>query len=190
MTEETAAQPVKDDAEKASEIVHPVVDKNKKAPVAAKAKPSAPKKQAATAAVVKKVAPKPKMDKKVVAKKPTEKAIPEKTTPTAKTPAKTVKKTPVVAKGKIVEDPKEGKQAKPKKQAPRKPKLVRDSFTIPESDYALFATLKQRALAAGIEVKKSELLRASLIILAGLDDGALAKAIGQVNRIKTGRPKK
>jgi len=188
MKKETATPPVKDGM-KASEVAPPVGDKNGNAPAAAKAEPSETKKVATTAAV-KKVAPKPQADKKIVAKRPTKKEIPEKPTPTAKAPAKSVKKVPAKAKTKIAEDSKEEKLVKVKKQVPKKPKLVRDSFTIPESDYALFATLKQRALAAGIEVKKSELLRASLTILAGLDDGALAKAIGQVNRIKTGRPKK
>ena len=188
MRKETATPPVKDGM-KASEVAQPQGDKNTNAPVVAKAKPSETKKVATTAAV-KKVAPKPQADKKIVAKRPTKKEIPEKPTPTAKAPAKSVKKVSATAKTKITENSKEEKLVKVKKQAPKKPKLVRDSFTIPESDYALFATLKQRALAAGIEVKKSELLRASLTILAGLDDGALAKAIGQVNRIKTGRPKK
>ena len=186
MRKETATPPVKDGI-KASEVAQPIGDKN--VPAAAKAEPSETRKVATTAAV-KKVAPKPQADKKIVAKRPTTKEIPEKPTATAKAPAKSAKKAPASAKTRIAEDSKEEKLVKVKKQVPKKPKLVRDSFTIPESDYALFATLKQRALTAGIEVKKSELLRASLTVLAGLDDGALAKAIGQVNRIKTGRPKK
>ena len=77
-----------------------------------------------------------------------------------------------------------------KKHTPAKPKLVRDSFTLPEADYALFASLKQRALTGGAEVKKSELLRAALAMLARADDAEFLKAVGQVERIKTGRPKK
>ena len=188
MKKETATPPVKDGM-KASEVAPPVGDKNGNAPAAAKSEPPATKK-VATAAAVKKVAPKPQADKRIVAKRPTKKEILEKPTATAKAPAKSVKKAPTLAKTKIAEESKEEKLVKVKKQVPKKPKLVRDSFTIPESDYTLFATLKQRALAVGIEVKKSELLRASLAMLAGLDDGALAKAIGLVNRIKTGRPKK
>ncbi len=76
------------------------------------------------------------------------------------------------------------------KAVAKKPTLVRDSFTIPENDYALFETLKRRALAAGIEVKKSELLRAALVTLGKLDDAELVKTIGRVERIKAGRPKK
>ena len=82
------------------------------------------------------------------------------------------------------------KADKAKKHAPAKPKLVRDSFTLPADDYALFATLKKRALAGKTEIKKSELVRAGLAMLARADDAAFMKAIGLVDRIKIGRPKK
>jgi hypothetical protein len=72
----------------------------------------------------------------------------------------------------------------------KKPKLVRDSFTFPESDYALIASLKLRALAAGNEFKKSEILRAGLAALQAMSDADLTKALGSVERIKTGRPSK
>lgn len=98
-------------------------------------------------------------------------------------------KAPVKAKAKAATAPAK-KEAKVKKAPVKKEKLVRDSFTLPESDYALFATLKQRALAAGNEVKKSELLRAALAVLSALPDAAFVKAVGAVERIKTGRPKK
>lgn len=68
--------------------------------------------------------------------------------------------------------------------------LVRDGFTMPESDFALIATLKARALAARREAKKSELLRAGLQALAQLDGAALVQALNRLEPIKTGRPKK
>jgi hypothetical protein len=71
-----------------------------------------------------------------------------------------------------------------------KPKLVRDSFTMPQSDFALIATLKARALAAQRETKKSELLRAGLQTLAALDGPALMAALGRLQPLKVGRPKK
>lgn len=77
-----------------------------------------------------------------------------------------------------------------KKEADKKVKLVRDSFTMPEADYALFKDLKARSLAAGLEVKKSELLRAALNLLASLNDKDLADNLGQLEKIKTGRPAK
>ncbi|HSD37506.1 MAG TPA: hypothetical protein VLC92_08345 [Rhodocyclaceae bacterium] len=86
--------------------------------------------------------------------------------------------------------PKAEKTDKLKKPVTKKPKLIRDSFTIPEEEYALFASLKQRALGLGIEVKKGEVLRAALLALAQLSDAGFAKVIGKVERIKTGRPTK
>lgn len=180
MSKESAVQPAKDEVI-ASEVATPVVENN--VPVTAETVPSEPKKQVATAA--KKVAAKPKAAKQAVAEKPAKNVVAEKSAPTPKSPAKPVKKAPAAAKEKVAEAPKAEKAAKVKK-----PKLVRDSFTIPESDYALFATLKQRALTAGVDVKKSEVLRAALVTLAKLDDAELVKAIGLVERIQTGRPKK
>src|SRR4051812_17220594 len=47
----------------------------------------------------------------------------------------------------------------PAKEKTRKAKLVRDSFAMPESEYKLIGDVKRDCLHAGIEVKKSELLR-------------------------------
>jgi len=71
-----------------------------------------------------------------------------------------------------------------------KAKLVRDSFTIPKDEYAVLAALKARALALGQRARKSELLRAGIQVLAGMDDGAFLAAVGAVPTLKTGRPKK
>ena len=80
--------------------------------------------------------------------------------------------------------------ASPEIAKPKKPKLVRDGFTFPEGDYALFAQLKKRALQLGLEVKKSELLRGGLRLLSTLDDTNFKKQLLAVERIKTGRPSK
>ena len=77
-----------------------------------------------------------------------------------------------------------------KKSGEKKPKLVRDSFTIPEREYAQIAVLKQRVLALGQEVKKSELLRAGLSALVQMSDGQLKDALARLEKIKTGRPAK
>ncbi len=69
-------------------------------------------------------------------------------------------------------------------------KLVRDSFTMPQQDFGLIATLKQRALALQRPAKKSELLRAGLQALQRLPDEALLAALESLAAIKTGRPKK
>ncbi len=75
---------------------------------------------------------------------------------------------------------------------PHKPreKLVRDGFTMPETDFALIAVLKKRLLRNTREAKKSELLRAGLRALNALGDDALVVAFDELERIKTGRPKK
>ena len=185
MSQKNAAdQPVKD-VVNASETV-PVAKKS--ATVTAKVKPTEPKKSAA--ATVKKLAAKPTAAKKAVAEKPAKATTAEKAAPTPKASTKSANSSAPKAKGKVVEATKAEKVAKVKKQSTKKPKLVRDSFTLPERDYALFEILKQRALAAGVEVKKSELLRASLMLLAKLSDAQLVKTIGLVERIRTGRPKR
>lgn len=70
----------------------------------------------------------------------------------------------------------------------KKPKLVRDSFTIPKTEFAAIDALKTRAIALGSSVKKSELLRAGLMALQGLSDAAYKAAIAAVPTLKTGRP--
>jgi hypothetical protein len=78
---------------------------------------------------------------------------------------------------------------KPKADKPKKPKLVRDSFTIPKAEYAALDALKQRAAKLGQSPKKSEVLRAGIMLLASLNDAALLTALSHVPAIKTGRPK-
>jgi hypothetical protein len=72
----------------------------------------------------------------------------------------------------------------------KKPKLVRDSFTIPEAEYIQLAELKQRCLDAGLAVKKSELLRAGLQALVGMSNERLIKQFDSIEKLKTGRPSK
>lgn len=74
------------------------------------------------------------------------------------------------------------------KTSPKKPKLVRDSFTIPKTEFAAIDKLKTRAIALGSSVKKSELLRAGLMVLQGLSDAAYKAALAAVPTLKTGRP--
>jgi outer membrane biosynthesis protein TonB len=67
-------------------------------------------------------------------------------------------------------------------------KLVRDSFTIPKVEYLTIDALKTRAIAMGTSVKKSELLRAGLMVLKGMSDAAFKTAVAAVPTLKTGRP--
>lgn len=84
--------------------------------------------------------------------------------------------------------PKAGKAEKPAKA--KKVKLVRDSFTMPDTEYAVIALLKKRCLNAGISAKKSEILRAAVAGLAKLSDASVVAAIRRLDVIKTGRPAK
>ncbi len=72
----------------------------------------------------------------------------------------------------------------------RKPKLVRDSFTIPKPEYLVLDTLKARANAIASPAKKGELLRAGIKALAAMSDAAFLTALKAVPAIKTGRPVK
>ncbi len=96
-----------------------------------------------------------------------------------------VKKAPVkVATHQPVKPVKAVKPAKVKK-----PKLVRDSFTIPKDEYVVIDSLKTRAGKLGQAVKKSDLLRAGVKALAAMSDIQFKAALNNVPTIKTGRPK-
>src|SRR3954469_23993745 len=72
----------------------------------------------------------------------------------------------------------------------KKPKLVRDSFTIPKNEYTVLETLKLRAARLGRPAKKSELLRAGVMALAGMGDASFLASVTGVPAVKTGRPAK
>lgn len=137
---------------------------------------------AALKTTVAKTAPTKPVTAKPVTAKPASKstiAIKEKpvkpatTTPVAKSAAK-----------------KTAKAAKPVKEKIPKPKMERDSFTIPKAEYAQLYVLKERLAKLGAPAKKSELLRAGIMQLTALSDAALKTALSKVPTIKTGRPKK
>ena len=69
-------------------------------------------------------------------------------------------------------------------------KVVRDGFTMPEADYGLLKSLKSQCLARGVEVKKSELLRAGVQALAALPAAELLKRMRALPAVKAGRRKK
>jgi ABC-type uncharacterized transport system ATPase subunit len=106
----------------------------------------------------------------------------------AKPAVKKAKPVAKVAAAKPVAVAKEVKEAKvPKKP---KPKVVRDSFTMPQSEYLKIAEIKELCLKAGFQVKKSEVLRAGVIALCAMGEEQLKKALSGLDKIKTGRPNK
>jgi len=128
----------------------------------------------------------PAAKKATKAAAPAKKAVPA-TRKAAATPAKAAPARKAKAPGKAkAADP--AAAVKPPKA--HKPKLVRDSFTIPKDEYAVLEGLKARALGLGQHVRKSELLRAGIQALDAMDDRAFLAAAGAVPTLKTGRPKK
>jgi hypothetical protein len=69
------------------------------------------------------------------------------------------------------------------------PRLIRDSFTFPPDDYAIIQEIIDRCLRQGIHVKKSEVLRAALRLLAVQPDAKIEQAVTALPKLKTGRPK-
>ncbi|MET3131257.1 hypothetical protein AAKU55_001516 [Oxalobacteraceae bacterium GrIS 1.11] len=76
------------------------------------------------------------------------------------------------------------------KDKARKPKLVRDSFTMPEVEYAVLGQVKKACLKAGFEIKKSELLRIGVALISQIDLATLQSVLAALPQLKTGRPKK
>ena len=143
-----------------------------------------------TKVVVKPTAP-------VTAKRVTRKALPKKP---ATAPAKPVtraaapKAAPTTVKPVQVSKPIPKANAKAsvakevKADKVKKPKLIRDSFTIPKAEYMVIETLKERAGKLARAAKKSELLRAGIKALAAMSDANFLSALSAVPTIKTGRP--
>ena len=111
----------------------------------------------------------------------------------AKAPARATPPVPTTAKPKLDKPTLAGvaTQAATKSVGTVSPKakLVRDSFTMPQKDFALIAILKDRALGFKRPTKKSELLRAGLHALAVLNASALRTALESLTPLPTGRPK-
>jgi hypothetical protein len=99
--------------------------------------------------------------------------------------AKVITKAPVKSG---VKDATQPAAKKPKKN--HKKKVVRDSFTMPQNEYAKIAEVKAICLKAKMHVKKSEVLRAGLKMLAELNAAQLKQKLGSLEKIKTGRPHK
>jgi hypothetical protein len=73
--------------------------------------------------------------------------------------------------------------------AKTKLKLVRDSFTIPKSEYLVLESLKLRAAKLARPTKKGELIRAGIGALDLMGEKAFLAALNAVPTLKTGRPK-
>ncbi|MES2898815.1 MAG: hypothetical protein V4723_03755 [Pseudomonadota bacterium] len=164
-----------------------------KAPVKAAAKAPAKKAPAANpapAGATKAAAPKPaaKAAAKPAAKSAAKPAAKSAAKPAAKPASKTAVKPPVKAAPKAAAKP-AAVAAAPALEKERKAKLVRDSFTMPEQEYAVLGQVKKACLKAGFEIKKSELLRIGVALISELDMATLQKVLDSLPQLKTGRPK-
>ena len=157
------------------QTVKAVAKKVAKAPVKKIAAPIKPVAKVAIKSVAKKAAPKAVV-KSVVSTTPTVTAK-----ATVKTPAKVEPKAAIASTA---------KQSEVKLLKAKKPKLVRDSFTIPKLEYLKLEELKHRSVKLGNSIKKSELIRAGIMALAAMSDANFLKATNAVPAIKTGRPAK
>ena len=155
--------------------------------------PSTPTTEASTPKAAATPAPSAKAPARKAAPKPAVSKVATPKAPAAKKPAAKAPATKRTAPQTTVAKPAAAKPvaAKPTKAEakPKKPKLVRDSFTIPKDEYAGIDTLKERSVALGRPAKKSELLRAGLMALLAMSPNALHAALEAVPTIKTGRPK-
>ena len=86
--------------------------------------------------------------------------------------------------------PVEPAEKKKDKHKAKKPKLVRDSFTMPEEEYAALGEMKKACIKAGVAVKKSELLRVAVSLLRGMDMPELQQALDRLTPVRAGRPRK
>jgi hypothetical protein len=137
-------------------------------------KPSV-KKAPAKKAPAKKAAAKKDAAVKAIAKKPSAKKLSSKKTTVQKTTSKRPKVVPV--------------EVAPAPKA-KKVKLIRDSFTMPGHEYQVLQDIKKAALKAGIELKKSDLLRIGVGMLKNFSVTQLDKARAALTKLSAGRPKK
>lgn len=74
--------------------------------------------------------------------------------------------------------------------APQKSLVVRDTFSLPPSDYALIDAVRRTAAKEGrISTSKSEVIRAGLQALHLLEGQDLIQALNQLEKILPGRKK-
>lgn len=137
------------------------------------------------------VAAKKSVNKKPAAKRATSAMGPENGKPAvAAKPAsvpKAAKPAAVKSEGKAGE---KAVKQKPAKEKIKKPKLVRDSFAMPEVEYEVLREMKRSCMKAGVDIKKSELLRVGVALLKKQTPADIQAALAGLVPLKAGRPKK
>ena len=177
---------VKEAAAKPAVKAAPTKTAGKAAPARTAAKPAAPKAAARPAAkAAARPAAKAAPGLKAAPKPPAKPAV---KVATAKVPAKPAAK-PAAKTAKPSAAPSAAPATDDAKDKLRKSKLVRDSFTMPEQEYAVLGQVKKACIKAGFEIKKSELLRIGVALISQLDMATLQRVLDSLPTLKTGRPR-
>lgn len=71
----------------------------------------------------------------------------------------------------------------------KKDNVIRDTFTLPKSDYDLIEQCRNKFLENKISITKSEIIRIGVILVSKLPDSDIADVYKLIEKIKTGRPK-
>jgi len=104
------------------------------------------------------------------------------------------KPVPVDRKATALPTPTAQKTTKAKKHSKvkkvKKVKLVWDSFTMPVPEFQAILMLKKRCIEAGLQVKKSEILRAAVARFLALNDATVFAALRRLEEIKSDWPRK
>nr|WP_034334168.1 hypothetical protein [Herbaspirillum sp. B39] len=145
--------------------------------------------------VAKPAAPKPAAVKKPAVKPATRAAAKPAAAAAAPAAPKTDKKVEKVAKPEKADKPVKAEKVEKVEKVEKAPKAkkvkqVRDSFTMPENEYAVLAQVKKTCLKSGVEIKKSDLLRIGVSLIKNLKINELKDILGSLTPLKVGRPKK
>ncbi len=73
--------------------------------------------------------------------------------------------------------------------APKKDKIIRDTFTLAEKEYLLIDKCKNKLLENKLSASKSEILRMALVALDECSNHELISYYESINKVKLGRPK-
>jgi len=97
-----------------------------------------------------------------------------------------LQRTPAADKGEV--PPKARKRpVGPPKPAAENVMVIRDTFSMPGTDYKLIESLRSKAARQGYIYTKSEVIRAGLQLLSGLPPAGLVDTLSKVERVKPGR---
>lgn len=97
---------------------------------------------------------------------------------------------PPVAEPEATPAPKAVRPSRTTRKQPRgESVIIRETFSMPPDESARIDQARMRAARLGVILNRSEVVRAGIAALALLDEDQLAEVAGNVEKIKTGRPR-